>query len=80
MKFFTLSPPPESILSRAREKNKEVTTTDNEIEYITSSHPEEPEPVPFREKHPNLFWLGIAAATGGGLGLMRWMADFLIGN
>ena len=53
---------------------------DNEIEYITSSHPEEPEPVPFREKHPNLFWLGVAAATGGGLGLMRWLAEFLIGG
>ena len=25
---------------------------DNEFEYITSSHPEEPEPVPFRDKHP----------------------------
>lgn len=53
---------------------------DNEIEYITSSSPEEPEPVPFRDKHPNLFWLGIAAATGGGLGLMRWLASFLIGG
>ena len=55
---------------------------DNEFEYITSSHPEtaEPESVPFRDKHPNLFWLGIAAATGGGLGLMRWLASFLIGG
>ena len=51
---------------------------DNEFEYITSSHPEEPEPVPFREKHPNLFWFGITIATGGGLGLMRWLADFLV--
>ena len=55
---------------------------DNEFEYITSSHPEtaEPEPVPFRDKHPNLFWFGITIATGGGLGLMRWMAEFLIGG
>ena len=53
---------------------------ENEFDYILSSHSEEPEPVPFREKHPNLFWLGIAAATGGGLGLMRWLASFLIGG
>ena len=52
---------------------------DNEFDYILSSHSEEPEPVPFRDKHPNLFWLGVAAATGGGLGLMRWLASFLIG-
>ena len=51
---------------------------DNEIEYITSSSPEEPEPVPFREKHPNLFWFGVTVATGGALGLMRWLADFLV--
>ena len=53
---------------------------DNEFEDIISSHPEEPEPVPSRDKHPNLFWLGITATIGGGLGLMRWLADFLIGN
>ena len=53
---------------------------DNEIEYITSSSPEEPEPVPFRDKHPNLYWIGITATIGGGLGLMRWLASFLIGG
>ena len=53
---------------------------DNEIEYITSSSQEEPEPVPFRDKHPNLFWLGVAATIGGGLGLMRWLAEILIGG
>lgn len=37
---------------------------DNEFEYITSSHPNEPEPVPFREKHPNLFWFGVTVAAG----------------
>ena len=53
---------------------------ENKFDYILSSHSEEPEPVPFRDKHPNLFWFGITIATGGGLGLMRWLADFLIGN